>query len=44
MCDAEIVSQGSPEKVITAENISAVYKIDSKIIEVNNRPFIIPYV
>lgn len=44
MCDGEIVSQGSPEKVITAENISAVYKIDSKIIEVNNRPFIIPYV
>ena len=44
MCDGEIVSQGPPEKVITAENISAVYKIDSKIIEVNNRPFIIPYV
>lgn len=44
MCDGEIASQGSPEKVITAENISAVYKIDSKIIEVNNRPFIIPYV
>lgn len=44
MCDGEIVSQGSPAKVITAENISAVYKIDSKIIEVNNRPFIIPYV
>lgn len=44
MCDGEIVSQGSPEKVITAENISAVYKIESKIIYVNNRPFIIPYV
>lgn len=43
MNDKKIVEIGSPENVITNDNIKKVYEVDVEIITKNNRPYIIPY-
>jgi len=42
MHDRKIYCNGHPTEVITSENIKTLYDVDSRIIEVEERPFVIP--
>lgn len=45
MKDGRLVKQGSPEEIITAENIQEIYGIQSEILldPITNSPYMVPY-